>query len=173
VIVNLKRIKNRVIAKLMSFYPVLSGGLIKLYKARETTDIPWSPVSRLLSGSKVAIVTTAGVHHENDMPFNMYDPDGDPSFRTIHSSRPASSLMITHDYYNHVDADRDINIVFPLERLKEFEEEGLIGEVADKHYGFMGHIDKGHIDTLITSQAPEVARRLKNNNVDAVILTPG
>jgi D-proline reductase (dithiol) PrdB len=170
---NLRRLKNRVIAKLAAVYPALSRKLIDSYTPRELTDIPWTPVKKLLSVSKVAIVTTAGVHYIGDSPFNMDDPDGDPSFRTIDNSKPVSSLMITHDYYDHADADRDINIVFPLERLKEFEEEGLIGEVADKHYGFMGHIDKGHIDTLITSQAPEVARRLKNNNVDAVILTPG
>ncbi len=103
----------------------------------------------------------------------MNDPDGDPTFRTINTKKPDSKLMITHDYYDHTDADKDINIVFPVDRLKEFKHEGLIGTVADKHYGFMGHIDGEHIDTLITTQAPEVAQRLKADNVDVVILTPG
>jgi hypothetical protein len=37
----------------------------------------------------------------------------------------------------------------------------------------MGHITGRHILTLINSTAPEVARRLKEDNVDVVLLTPG
>ena len=81
--------------------------------------------------------------------------------------------MITHDYYDHSDADRDINIVFPIQRLQEFEKEGVIGRMANIHYSFMGHITDRHILTLISSTAPEVARRLMEDNVDAVLLTPG
>jgi len=103
----------------------------------------------------------------------MKDRDGDPSYRVIDITRPLSSMMITHDYYDHSDADRDINIVFPVERLKEFEIEGLIGQIADYHYGFMGHITGKHILTLISKSAPEVAARLKKDNVNIVLLTPG
>lgn len=170
---NLQRLKNRGIAKFISYYPALTRRFINSYKPRESTDIPWTPVTKPLSESRVAVVTTAGVHHMDDNPFNMIDPDGDPTFRTINTNKPVSKLMITHDYYNHTGADKDINIVFPVDRLKEFEHEGFIGNVADRHYGFMGHIDGEHIDTLITTQAPEVAQRLKNDNVDVVLLTPG
>lgn len=103
----------------------------------------------------------------------MKDRDGDPSYRIIDITRPLSSVMITHDYYDHSDADRDINIVFPVERLKEFARAGFIGHVADFHYGFMGHITGKHILTLINKSAPEVADRLKKDNVDIVLLTPG
>jgi D-proline reductase (dithiol) PrdB len=68
---------------------------------------------------------------------------------------------------------RDMNIVFPVERLREFEKEGIIGRLADIHYGFMGHIVGTHIDTLITVTAPDVAERLKTDDVDIVLLTPG
>jgi D-proline reductase (dithiol) PrdB len=103
----------------------------------------------------------------------MNDPDGDPTFREIDIQRPLYDLMITHDYYDHADADRDINIVFPIERLREFETEGIIGRVADTHYSFMGHIDGRHIKTLINEYAPEVAQRVKADNVDVVLFTPG
>ena len=81
--------------------------------------------------------------------------------------------MITHDYYDHADADRDMNIVFPIERLREFEKEGFVGRVADHHFGFMGHITGRHIPTLLNEKAPELARRLKKGEVDIVLLTPG
>jgi D-proline reductase (dithiol) PrdB len=91
----------------------------------------------------------------------------------IDAARPPGSLMITHDYYDHADADRDINIVFPLELLREFAKERIIGRVADRHYGFMGHIIGPHVVTLINRTAPEVARKLREDGVDLVLLTPG
>jgi D-proline reductase (dithiol) PrdB len=103
----------------------------------------------------------------------MRDPYGDPSFRTIDLSRPLIDFMITHDYYDHSDADRDINIVFPIQRLWALKREGMIGEIAGFHYGFMGHILGRHIQTMINEKAPAVAQRLKDDNVDIVLLTPG
>ncbi len=171
--IGMIRLKNKLIAKVITRFPSLAKGFIDSFEPWESEDIPWSPVTKSLGESRVAIVTTAGVHHKDQESFDMRDPDGDPSYRIIDLQKPLSSLMITHDYYDHADADRDINIVFPIQRLQEFEQEKIIGRVANIHYGFMGHITGRHILTLISSNAPEVARRLKEDNVDVVLLTPG
>jgi len=152
---------------------LLSRKFTASYEPWKSLDIPWTPVAIALKNSKISVVTTAGLHHKDQEPFDMKDRNGDPSYRVIDITRPLSSVMITHDYYDHSDADRDINIVFPVERLKEFEMEGLIGQIADYHYGFMGHITGKHILTLISKSAPEVAARLKKDNVNIVLLTPG
>lgn len=152
---------------------MLSRKFTASYEPWKSLDIPWTPVATALENSKISVVTTAGLHHKDQEPFDMKDRDGDPSYRVIDIARPLSSVMITHDYYDHSDADRDINIVFPVERLREFEMEGLIGQIADYHYGFMGHITGKHILTLISKTAPEVAARLKKDNVNIVLLTPG
>ncbi len=171
--VALSRLKNRAIAKLATGHPSLGRKLADTFSPIETEGIPWTPVNKSLSESVVAIATTAGVHERHDIPFDMEDREGDPTFRVIHADRSVKDLMITHDYYDHSDADRDINIVFPLERLRELEKEGIIGKVADRHYGFMGHILGRHIPTLINRSAPGVARRLKEDRVDVLLLTPG
>jgi len=169
----LLRLKHRFIAKIITRFPSLSRGLIDSYKPWESKDIPWTPVQKPLKESRIALVTTSGVHHKDQKPFNMNDPDGDPTYRVIDGKKPLTSLMITHDYYDHSDADKDINIVFPIERLRELEKEETIGEVSDTHYSFMGHIDGKHIITLIQKTAPEVARNLRSDNIDLVLLTPG
>jgi len=143
------------------------------YSLLEMEDVPWTPLCKPLVESRVALVTTAGVHHKGDVPFDMVDPEGDPTFRVIDVSRPITDLVITHDYYDHSDADKDINIIFPIQRLREFESDGFIGEVTKSHYGFMGHIVGRHIQTLINKTAPQVARRLRNDAVDIAFLTPG
>lgn len=81
------------------------------------------------------------VHRKEDAPFNMEDNQGDPTYRIIPRDVSYEALCITHDYYDHRDADKDLNIVFPLDRLQELAREHLIGEVAPFHYSFMGHID--------------------------------
>lgn len=170
---GLGRLKNKLIAKATTRFPALAKRFTASYDPWKSLDVPWAPVAKALATSTIAVVTTAGVHHKDQEPFDMQDREGDPSYRIIDLRRPLSSLMITHDYYDHSDADRDINIVFPVERLKEFEQEGLIGRVADTHYGFMGHITGRHIPTLINRNAPEIAGRLKKDKVDIVLLTPG
>ncbi|HUI68416.1 MAG TPA: glycine/sarcosine/betaine reductase selenoprotein B family protein [Nitrospirota bacterium] len=167
------RVINKLIAKIITRFPSLSRKFTAAYEPWKSLDIPWAPVTTGLENSKIAVVTTAGIHHKDQEPFDMKDRDGDPSYRIIDITKPLSSLMITHDYYDHSDADRDINIVFPIERLKEFAREGFIGNIADFHYGFMGHITGKHLLTLINKSAPEVADRLKKDDVDIVILTPG
>jgi D-proline reductase (dithiol) PrdB len=170
---NLGRFKNIVIAKVITRFPSLADRFVAAYTPWESEEIPWTPVKKALLHSRIAIVTTAGVHHRDQKPFDMQDREGDPSYRTIDLWKPLPELMITHDYYDHTDADKDINIVFPIERLKEFERLGLIGHVSDIHYGFMGHITGRHIPALINKIAPEVARKLHEDNIDAVLLTPG
>ena len=170
---SFNRFRNQFIAKVITRFPSLAERFIESHEPWKSVEIPWTPVTKALAASTIAVVTTAGVHHREQRPFDMKDHDGDPSFRLIDYRKPLSSLMITHDYYDHSDADRDINIVFPLERLREFEQEGRIGHVADHHYGFMGHITGRHIPTLINESAPEVARSLKKADVDVVLLTPG
>lgn len=172
-LMNVSRFKNRLIAKIITRFPSLSRSLIEAYKPWESEGIPWTPVIKPLRECKLALVTTAGVHHKRQQPFNMSDANGDPTFRIIDATTPLTDLMITHDYYDHSDADRDINIVFPVDRLREFKEEGLIGDTADIHYSFMGHIIGPHIPELMSRTAVEVAKKLKSDKIDAVLLTPG
>lgn len=167
------RFKNKALAKLATGHTSFGKILTESFSPIETEGVPWTPVSKSLAESRVAVVTTAGVHSKQHVPFDMEDGQGDPSFRVIEVTRSIKDLMITHDYYDHSDADKDINIVFPIERLWELEKEGVIGKVAEKHYGFMGHILGSHILTLVNRSAPEVARRLKGDKVDVVLLTPG
>jgi D-proline reductase (dithiol) PrdB len=167
------RITNQSLAKVYTRLPSLGRRFAEAFSTLETRGVPWTPLQKPLSECKVALVTTAGVHHRDQPLFDMHDRQGDPSFRVIDISRPVSDLVITHDYYDHSDADKDINIVFPIERLRELESEGVIGQAARFHYGFMGHILGRHIETLVSQSAPDVSRKLKADAIDVVLLTPG
>ncbi|MDT8272743.1 MAG: glycine/sarcosine/betaine reductase selenoprotein B family protein [Desulfomonilia bacterium] len=170
---NYSRIKNRIIARVITRFPALAVPFVRSYHPWETRDIPWTPVKKALEESVVALVTTAGVHLKHHRPFDMNDPLGDPSFRELGADVGADDLMITHDYYDHRDADADINIVFPLTRLREFAREGRIKKVCEANFSLMGHIDGHHIYTLMEITAPEIATRLNDAGADCILLTPG
>jgi D-proline reductase (dithiol) PrdB len=102
----------------------------------------------------------------------MADPAGDPTFREIPANTSPNDLFITHNYYDHADADKDINIVLPIERVQNLKRAGDIHDVNRRHFSFMGHIKQHHIDTLVNNTAPKVAEALRLDGVDIAILTP-
>ena len=85
-------------------------------------------------------------------------------YRTLHLvvANPAAEA------YDRRDAGEDLNLVFPLQRLRELEAEGVVGRVAEEHYGF-GLAP--HPAPLLAS-AGEVAGRLTRAQVDLVLLVP-
>jgi D-proline reductase (dithiol) PrdB len=127
-------------------------------------DIPWATLSKSLSSSKIGLVTTGGLYVEGQEPFER----GDTSYRLIPSDVRKEDIRIRHRGYDNGPANKDINCVYPLDRFKEMEAEGVIGELSATGYSFMGLIND--TETLINESAPEVARALKEDGVDAVFL---
>lgn len=163
---------NTLVVQAFKHLPWLASRWAKSHQFVEGRDIPWTPLRKPVAESVMALVTTAGVHLTSQEPFNMDDPDGDPSFRAIPSDARKEDLTITHKYYDHSAADRDINVVLPLDRMRELLAEKRIGGIAPLVYGFMGHVDGRHLRTLMEVTAPEVACRLKHDGAEAVVLTP-
>jgi len=163
---------NRVAVQLFRRLRWLGDAWARRHPFVEATTIPWARLRVPLRETTVALVTTAGVHLAADRPFDMDDPDGDPSWRTIPVGAPRSALTITHDYYDHSAADRDINVVLPIDRLQELAREGRVGGIAPLAYSFMGHVDGRHVGTLMEVTAPAVAGRLVADGAGAAFLTP-
>lgn len=130
--------------------------------------IPYTPRFREVKESTFALVTTAGVHLRDQEPFNV---DGDNTWRLIPGDVQASQLMVTHEHYDHRDADQDINCVFPIDRLRELTEEGIIGGMSDKHLGLMGYSQ--NFRDLYERATPEMAKVILRSKADGVILTAG
>lgn len=128
----------------------------------------WSPVTKELKDMKVAFATAAGVHLKTDKRFNLA---GDFTYRIIPGDTPSSELMVSHGGYDNGDVNKDINCMFPIDRLKELKEEGFIKEVASIHIGFMG--GGGNQEKFSRETGPAIAKILKEDEVDAVVLTAG
>ena len=134
--------------------------------------VPFTPFEGELARSTVAIVSAGGVHLRGQEPFNIADELGDLSFRVLPGDADTSDLMVTHHHYDHADADRDINVVFPLDVLRGLKEEGFIKEVAHKHVGYMGYTMQ--LKAMYEGTAREIANEIdRGSRADAVVLTGG
>jgi len=126
---------------------------------------PWV-TGPALSQRRVAIVSSAGLVVRGEDPFRGRDTD----YRVIPSTTRPEQLLISHISINfdRTGFQEDWNVVFPLDRLGKLAEEGAIGSVAQTHYSFMGATDPVQMEPHVR----ELAGRLKQDAVDAVILTP-
>ena len=134
-------------------------------------SIAWAPLRKPLNACTIALVSTAGVHLKSQPAHDVLNPHGDPSFREIPGDTRASDLAVDHTHYDTTDANADPNCVFPIDRLREAAEAGVVGAVAPLHFGLMGFNPDGRV--LRDTTAPVVAERLLTQGTDAVVLTPG
>ena len=131
-----------------------------------TPPLVWTPVTKPLNEMKIAFATAAGVHLKSDKKFNLA---GDFTFRVVPGDCKSSDIMVSHGGYDNGDVNKDINCMFPIDRLREIQAEGFIKEVSEVHLGFMG--GGGNQDKFKNETGPEIAKILKDHNVDAVVLT--
>ncbi len=168
-----EKISNRFFAipAIAQFWAKLSArrtaGLVDL-----STGIPFARLRKPLYQSKVALLTTGGIHLSSQQGFDMVNPEGDATYREIPGDVAIEQITITHKYYDHTDADADLNVIFPLTHFRDLVQKQVVGALASQHYGFMGHIDGEQVPILNGRTAPEVAAKLRADGVDFAFLTP-
>lgn len=120
-----------------------------------------------LASAKVAIVTSAALHRSGDDGF----AQNDAGFRTI--PREARDLVLGHwsPNFDRAGFTADLNVVYPIDRLEELAERGVIGAVAERHFSFAGN-QPDDLATIIHDTGPAAAAELVADDVDVVLLTP-
>jgi len=78
-----------------------------------------------LSQRRVAVVSSAALIRRGDVPFHF----GSPEVRFLPASAPLADLLVSHVSINFDRSgyQRDTNTVYPIERLSELVDEGVIG----------------------------------------------
>lgn len=118
-----------------------------------------------LVDATIAIVTTAGLI----MPGEPWDHVHD-TFRSFpHEQR---GLIVGHPSagFDRLGAIADLNIIYPVDRLDELVDSGIIKAAAAHHISFMGGV--GNLDSVIMDSGPAAAKKLLGEGVDIVFLLP-
>ena len=128
---------------------------------------PFVRLATPLAACRVAIVTTAGLHHRGDQPFG----PGEQGYRAIPADTPAADIVQSHTSigFDRVAIMRDLNITFPIDRLRELASQGALALSAN-NYSFMGALrDTGRLEN---ETGPELARRLADEGTAVALITP-
>jgi D-proline reductase (dithiol) PrdB len=138
-------------------------------------SIPWTPMSKPLSQTTIALVTSGGISLESDPPFDMEREKreplwGDRSFRMIPRGTTENNIDVNHLHINTNYIKKDINVILPLARMAEFEQEKIIGRLAATAYSFYG-FQWQNTEFLSEAIAP-ISKKMKLEEVEAVLLTP-
>src|SRR5258706_4341746 len=81
--------------------------------------IPLAHLKKPLFEARLSFVSTAGVQPRGTIPFDTVHPIGDYTFRRVPSDSKPSDLEIHQLKYPTHGAMRDLNVIFPIERLQE------------------------------------------------------
>jgi D-proline reductase (dithiol) PrdB len=163
-------------------YKWLPGSLANYYKAlplQKAEPIPWTPLVKPIEECRFSLVTTAGLYVKGKQPPLDLDGErknpfwGDPTYRAIPRNVKQEEIGVAHHHINTADLEADVNIALPVHRFLELESAGEIGSLAPTHYSFMGY--QGYppnTNEWENHYGPEMAARMKEEGVDAVLLTP-
>ncbi|HEY7253038.1 MAG TPA: glycine/sarcosine/betaine reductase selenoprotein B family protein [Methylomirabilota bacterium] len=148
--------------------PELSRKNLLMLPVQVNDTAPFTRPSRPLPTCRLAIVTTAGLHLRGDRPFG----PGEQTFRVLPATAPAADIVQSHTSlgFDRVAILRDLNISYPVDRLRELIERGELGGVGPSHYSFMGA--QRDLKRIEEETGPEVGRRLRDEGVDAALITP-
>lgn len=129
-----------------------------------------NPAIKDLSKAKIALCTSGGTV-----------PKGNPDHIESSSASKYGEYDITgvmdltsetyetaHGGYDPVYANEDSDRVLPVDVMREFEKEGVIGSLHNKFYTTVGN---GTAVASAKAFAEEYAQKLKADGVDAVIMT--
>ena len=141
------------------------------YPYATADDTPRAAFDTPLDRATIGLVSTAGLYMTGDQaPIDAENPEGDTSYRAFPSGTPRERLAIAHTHFDHTAAEQDLNVVLPVERLRQLAREGVIGRVGPTVYSISGYATRWH--ELQDETAPAIADALLRDGVDAALLVP-
>jgi D-proline reductase (dithiol) PrdB len=136
----------------------------------KTDFVPLAKLKKPLSESRLTFVSTAGVQPKNSLPFDTVHPVGDYTFRRVPSDSKVADLEIHQLKYPTLGAKRDLNVIFPIERLQELANEKVIGGLTTNFYSFIGYnMDAERLEQTL---AETIADAVEAEKPDAALLAP-
>ena len=136
----------------------------------KTDLVPLARLQKPLSESRLTFVSTSGVQPRGSMPFDTVHPVGDYSFRRVPSASKIEDLEIHQLKYPTNGAHRDLNVIFPIERLRELVVERFIGGLTENFFAFIGYnMDAERLERTL---AEDIAATVEAEKPDIVLLAP-
>ena len=157
--------------RIRDYYQALGYGAP--YEWAHYSEVPFRPLDKPLSKSRITIITTAAPYRPDKGDQGPRAPyNAAAKFYTVYSGNTAQDpdLRISHIAIDrkHTTAE-DSAAYFPLTELRQRAASGRIGSVAARFHG--APTNRSHRVTLQVD-CPEIVARCRADEVDAAILVP-
>ncbi len=136
----------------------------------ENRYAPFIPARRALPMLNLALVTSAGAYIDGTDPFDTNVAGGDATFREIPIEVGAEDLKFAARGYDPQPVLEDINSQVPLDRLREFEGNGIIGQLNPVFWSFCGFIPSA--GRFVQTTLPRFVERVVSYEVQAALFVP-
>ena len=104
------------------------------------------------------------------MPFDTAHPVGDYTFRRVPSDSEVENLEIHQLKYPTAGAEKDLNVIFPIERLRELVNEKIIGGLTENFFSFIGYnMDAERLEQTL---AEDIADAVEAEKAEAALMSP-
>ena len=140
------------------------------YPFVENKRAPFVPARRALPMLNLALVSSAGAYIDGTDPFDVNAEGGDLGFREIPVEVEAEDLRFAARGYDSKAVEEDMNALVPVQRLLEFQGNGIIGQLNPVWWSFSGFIPDAA--RMTDEMLPELAGRLRRYEVQAALLVP-
>ena len=159
----------RYIARTRDYY--LSKGYDKPYQWAHFDDVPFTPLAKPLSESRVVLITTS------DIAIKGVELDRDETAMVSiggHYSFPADTPIDqyysdSHGYDRHATTLEDIGAFFPVARLREAVDTGRIGGLTKRFHNACTAYSQRRTRE---QDAPEILKRCREDGAEVAVLTP-
>jgi D-proline reductase (dithiol) PrdB len=140
------------------------------YPFVENKRAPFTPARRALPMLNLALITSSGAYLDGTDPFDPTIAGGDVNFREIPVEIEAEDLRYAARGYDPQAVSEDMNALIPINRLFEFESNGIIGQLNPVFWSFSGFIPDAA--RLNDEMLPRLVERVMRYEVQAALLVP-
>lgn len=137
------------------------------YVFHQIEPTPWTPLKRPLRESRVSLVTTAGLRLATQHQFAVARNVGSAEHREVSVYVRPSDLAYDFTNYDPTEAQEDINVLVPVDRVRELVDERTLGGVTETLHSFFGLCED--IQRLKESAAA-VAGRILSQGADVALI---
>lgn len=147
-----------------------AGDNLSDYPFVKNRRAPFTPARRALPMLNLALISSAGAYIDGTPAFDTSSANGDLTFREIPIEVEQSDLRFAARGYDPAAVQEDVNSQLPIERLLEFEQNGIIGQLNPVYWSFAGFIPDA--TKLVEELIPKLLERIRRYEVQAALLVP-
>ena len=136
----------------------------------ENRHAPFTPLKRALPLLNLALISSAGAYINGTDAFDLESRDGDLSYREIPVEVGAADLKYAAKGYDTAAVMEDRNCQIPIERLREYQENAVIGQLNNVWWSISPFIPNAL--KVAEELGPSLTERLARYEIHAALLIP-